>query len=151
MKLRSAAVLAIATCGIGIASAQQFKPEDQIKYRQSLMEVMTHNLGVLGAMAKGDVPFNKDVAASSATLAELASKQIAGAFGPGTEKGAPTRADMRIWSDPDKFRDATNRLVNAVAKLPAANDAAALKTAMSDIGPACKNCHDNYRLKDPRN
>ncbi len=72
--------------------------------------------------------------------------QIWQGFAPGTDKALPTRASPKIWSDPEGFKAAQERLIAALKKLPAGTgDAASLKTALTDLSGACKNCHDNYR------
>lgn len=74
MKLRLAtlALCAVATtAATSTAFAQQGpKPEDQIRYRQSIMNVMGRQFGMLAGMAKGDVPYNKDAAVKAAGLVD---------------------------------------------------------------------------------
>lgn len=149
MKLKHVAVLAVASLSASAAFAQA-KPEDQIKYRQSAMTVTARSVGALNAMAKGDVPFNKDVAQRHAgVIADLSDLPLlAGAYGPGTDKAAPTKADPKIWSEPEKFKAAFDKFSMAAKALPAAaGDLGTLKTALADIGKTCKGCHDDYRMK----
>lgn len=149
MKFQKIAVLVLA-CISASAVFAQAKPEDQIKYRQSAMTVNARSSGVLNAMAKGDIPFNKEVAVRHASvIADLSDLPLqAGAFGPGTDKGAPTKADPKVWSEPEKFKAAYDKFTVAAKALPAAaGDAAALKVALGDLGKTCKGCHDDYRMK----
>lgn len=60
MKLRH---VALALCAVATTAttattyAQQApKPEDQIRYRQSIMNVIGRQFGMLAGMAKGEVP-----------------------------------------------------------------------------------------------
>jgi cytochrome c556 len=152
MKITHIAVLAVASLSASVAFAQA-KPEDQIKYRQSAMTVNARSNGALNAMAKGDVPFNKEVAQRYATvIAELSDLPLlAGAYGPGTDRGALTKADPKVWSEPEKFKAAFDRFTVAAKALPAAaGDLATLKTALAELGKTCKGCHDNYRMNDYR-
>lgn len=150
MKLRVATVIALSVMS-GITAAQQFKPAEQIKYRQSVMQVFQRNAGILAAMSKGDVPFNKEGAQSSADILNLLAKQVGSGFAAGSENGAPTRADMKIWSDAAGFKSAYEKLLTATGKLAAANgDANAIKAGLGDLGQACKGCHDDFRLKEAR-
>lgn len=149
MMLQKIVVLALASLSASVAFAQA-KPEDQIKYRQSAMTVAARSSGALNAMAKGDVAFNKDVAVRHASLiADLSDLPLqAGAFGPGTDKAAPTKADPKVWSEPEKFKAAYEKFAAAAKALPAAaGDVAALKVALGDLGKTCKGCHDDYRMK----
>ncbi|MDP5240205.1 cytochrome c [Uliginosibacterium sp. 31-16] len=149
MKIKNVIVLVAASLGASAVLAQA-KPEDQIKYRQAAMTVTARSVGVLNAMAKGDVPFNKDVAQRhAATIASLSDLPLAaGAYGPGTDKGAPTKADPKVWSEADKFKAAFDKFTLAARALPAASaDQGTLKTALADLGKTCKGCHDDYRMK----
>ena len=57
MKALAALVLAASAAVLATpASAQFAKPEDAIKYRQSVMSVMATHFGRLGAMANGKAP-----------------------------------------------------------------------------------------------
>ena len=74
-------------------------------------------------------------------------------FGPGTDKGAPTKADTKIWSEMDKFKDKADKMqaeVRKLAQTAKSGDEAAIKAATGDTGKACKSCHDDYRLKEFR-
>lgn len=155
MKFRHVALTlcAVATAAAAPAYAQQApKPEDQIRYRQSIMNVIGRQFGMLAAMAKGEVPYNKEAAVKAAGLVETLSSLPAPLFGPGLDKGAPTKASQKIWSEPDKFKAALEKMQGEVKKLPgAAGDPAALKTVAGDVGKTCKGCHDDYREKEFRN
>jgi len=149
MKHKILAVLVVAGLTTSAAFAQ-VKPEQQIDYRKSAMTVMARSSGALNAMAKGDVPFNKDVAQRhAAVLANLSDLPLsAGAFGPGTDKGAPHKSDAKVWSEPEKFKAAYDKFTVAARALPAAAaEQGSLKTALADLGKTCKGCHDDYRSK----
>lgn len=149
MKFKHIFALAVASLGTAAVFAQA-KPEDQIKYRQSAMAVTARSVGALNAMAKGDVAFNKDASLRHASLiANLSDLPLmAGAFAAGTDKAAPTKADPKVWSEPEKFKAAYEKFAQAARALPAASaEAASLKTALADLGKTCKGCHDEYRMK----
>lgn len=149
MKLRNLVMIFAAATSASVAFAQA-KPEDQIRYRQGAMQVIGRSFGTLAAMAKGELPFNKDAAARHATVVAEVSDMplITGAFGPGTDKGAPTKADPKVWSEADKFKVVFEKMVAEARKLPtAAGDLASLKVAVGDVGKTCKGCHDDYRRK----
>jgi len=144
--------IAAATVTLSLSAQAQFaKPEDAIKYRQSSFFIMAQNVGRLGAMAQGKVPFDPKVAAESGATVEFMSKLPWGAFGDGTEKGAnPTRAKAEIWTEKAKFMDLAEELQVETAKLNAAAKSGNLdniKAAMGGVGAACKACHDSYQAK----
>ena len=99
------AAAALAAASAGIAFAQQGpKPEDEIRYRQSVMNVIGRAMGPMGAMAQGKAPFNAAVAQKNSALVESLIALPYNSFGPGTDKGAPTKADPKIWTESAKFK-----------------------------------------------
>lgn len=151
MKAIAAFVLAASAVALATpASAQFAKPEDAIKYRQSVMTIMVTHFGRLGAMANGKVPFDAKLAADNAAIVETLSKLPWAAFGEGTDKGGNTKAQPEIWKEAAKFKEASEKLVTEAAKLNAATKAGtldSLKTAFTGAAGACKGCHDNFRAK----
>lgn len=130
------------------ASAQFSKPEDAIKYRQSAMFIMAQNVGRLGAMAQGRMPFDAKVAADAAATAEFMAKLPWAAFGDGTDKGGNTRAKPEIWAEKAKFNEYAEKLQVETAKLSAAAKTGSLdniKAAMGGVGGSCKSCHDSFQ------
>ena len=128
------------------AHAQFAKPEDAIKYRQSAFSLMGAHFGRIGAMINGRIPYDAKAAADNAALVATLSKLPGAAFPAGSESGMNTRAKPDIWKDGAKFKAAYDKMVDAVAKLPAAaGDPAALKTAFGAAAGACKACHDDFR------
>lgn len=70
--------------------------------------------------------------------------------GSGPEAGK-TQALADIWAKPAEFKAAMKLFSEAAPKLNAAanaGDVAAIKTAFSDVGKSCKNCHEQFRAKD---
>lgn len=129
-------------------SAQTARPDRSIKYRQGLMRAQIWNMGILGAMAKGDRPYSKDEAVRVATnVSQLLAMPWDG-FGPGTDKGAPTSAKAEIWKDPAKFKQMADAAQAESLKLIAAaqtGDVAKLRPALAAMGKACDSCHDAFQ------
>ncbi|WP_114639018.1 c-type cytochrome [Polynucleobacter necessarius] len=129
------------------AFAQFQKPEDAIKYRQSVFTVMSNSMGKIGAVVKGEAPYNKDdVAKNAAVIATLSSLPWQ-AFGPGTEGG---KAQSDVWSDNAKFKAASEKMQLAVADLNKAaqsGDLDSVKKTFGAAGGSCKNCHDDFKKK----
>jgi cytochrome c556 len=134
------------------AAAQFQKPEDAIKYRQSVMTVMANHFGRIGAMVKGTVPFDAKAAADNAAVVVTMSKLPWVAFGEGTDKGAPNRAKPEIWKDQAKVKDLASKMMAEAEKFEAAAKTGNLdniKAAAGTLGGACKACHDDYRAEKP--
>ena len=142
--LLSGLALAIAAAG---ASAQQLKPEGQIKQRQAGYRVLGYNFGSLAAMVEGKKPYNKEEALRNANLAAAIADYPRNFFGEGTDVGE-TKAKPEIWQKRSDFDAKMDKMVTAVKALPqAAGDASTLKKAVEEAGSACKACHDDYRAK----
>ena len=142
------AIAATAAFAAAPASAQFAKPEDAIKYRQSALFVMAQHFGRVGAMANGRVPFDAKAATENAEIVAEMAKLPWAAFGPGADKGVPTRAKPEIWTEQAKFKEHSDKLVAETAKLLAAaktNNLDNLKTAFGATAQTCKQCHDAYR------
>ena len=140
----SASVLALST---GTALAQFQKPEDAIKYRQSVYTVMANSFGKIGAVVKGEAPFNKEDVAKNAAIVQMMSTLPWQAFGPGTEGG---KAQPAIWSENAKFKAASEKMQLAVVDLNKAaqsGDLENIKKAFGAAGASCKNCHDDFKKK----
>ena len=151
--MRKIVSIALATAALGVmapASAQFAKPEDAIKYRQSALFVMAQHFGRIGAMANGRIPFDAKAATENAEIvADMAKLPWAG-FGPGTDKGAPTKAKPEIWAEQAKFKEHNEKLMAESVKLVAAaktGNLDNLKTAFGATAGSCKACHDNYRAQ----
>jgi len=147
-RLALTVIAAGATLASLSAAAQFQKPEDAIKYRQSVMTVMGNHLGRVAAMAQGRVPFDAKVAADNAAIVVTMSKLPWVAFGEGTDKGMPTRAKADIWKEPAKFKDLQAKMMDDAEKFEAAAKSGSLdnvKAALGPLGRACKSCHDDFR------
>ena len=132
------------------ANAQFAKPEDAIRYRQSALNLIGNHTVRIGAVVKGDKPFNAAEVQQSAALIETLSKLPWEAFGPGTEQGGNTKAKPDIWKDPAKFKQAAENMQAEAAKLSAAAKSGNLdqvKAAFGGLGKSCKACHDDFRAK----
>ena len=146
-KIILAATATVLTIGSGFAFAQFQKPEDAIKYRQSVFTVLGNSFGKIGAVVKGEVPYNKDDVAKNAAIVAMMSTLPWQAFGPGTEGG---KAQPAIWSDNAKFKAASEKMQLAVVDLNKAaqtGDLENIKKAFGATGQTCKGCHDDFRKK----
>ncbi|HKU85786.1 MAG TPA: cytochrome c [Casimicrobiaceae bacterium] len=130
--------------------AQDVKPDRAIKYRQGIMTAQGWQIGILGAMAKGDRPYDKDIALRSANHLDQLVYMAWEGFTPGSDQGAPTKAKAEIWKDPAKFKKLQETLQAETPKLVAAaksGDVAQLRPAVGAVGKVCNDCHDEFRSK----
>ena len=140
---------ALAGLVVALPAAAQFqKPEDAVKYRESVMYVMSNHVGRIGAMVQGRVPYDAAAATQNAELIATLSHLPFVGFLEGTAGTGKGRASPKIWSERAKFDAAAKHMQDEVAKLVVAartNNLDNVKAAFGNVGQACKGCHDNFR------
>jgi cytochrome c556 len=133
------------------ASAGNF--DRQIKARQSFMQVYAFNIGILGAMAKGETDYDADLAKASADNLLSAARMNNGAMWP---KGSDiatagnenlTRAKAVIWASFPQVAEKHQALTDAATKMAAeaGNGIDAIRANIGAVGGGCKGCHDDFR------
>ncbi|MBI5791365.1 MAG: cytochrome c [Rhodocyclales bacterium] len=144
----------VAAMAIGLSSATLAqsigKPEDQIRWRQSVMQTLGWSMGRIKANIEGT--YNKDQVIQAAnTIQALANSGSGALFAPGTDKGKgwhDTEVKPELFTNTAKLREvgsAYNKEANELAKVAAGGDAAAVKAQFGNLGKACKACHDEFR------
>jgi len=145
--------LAIAAATASAFAQQAPKPEQVIKARQSLFQVVAWNAGRVKASLDGT--YNKDeVIRASNAIAALANSGLGSLFPAGTERG-------KGWRDttvkPELFEDqkragehagAFSKEATELARVAAAGEPAAVKDQFAKLQRTCKGCHDDFRVKD---
>jgi len=143
--LIAAAVAVSGSLVSATASAQFAKADDAIKYRQSAFTLMTTHMGRLGAIARGDVPFDAAKAQASAQVVAVVSALPWDAFPPGSNTGA-AKIKGDPWKDAATFSKLQADLKAQTDKLPAA--VATLDGLKGQVGATsrvCRECHENFR------
>ena len=131
------------------AALAQVKPDVLVKQRQSAMTLIGKYFGPLGGMAQGRVPFDAKLVQRNADYLNALAQMPWDGFDPST-KNEKSRALPAIWEQPDKVKDAAQRLQSEVGKLQSVakgGDESAIKAQIGAVGKACANCHDNFREK----
>ena len=144
------AVSAIALTLLSSIAKAQAKPEDVIKYRQSVYKVMGWNFSPMAAMVKGEKPYDKEGFARNAMiLSQMAPLAMEG-FSAGSDKGADTKAKPEIWTKSADFKEKMDKMVAESGKLAAVARSGSfddIKKQFGATGGACKACHDDYKNK----
>jgi cytochrome c556 len=143
----TAAVLLLAA-GALPASLSAAMPEDAVDYRQGAMEVFSWNLTRMGAMVKGETPF--DAAAFKGYAAELAGASAMNVLQGFPEDSVSDESDAKdeIWLNWSDFETKYKALKEAAAKLSqvaAGGDEAAMREQFKETAAACKACHKEYK------
>lgn len=145
MTLKSVFAAAVAAA---LCSTMAFAAEPQ-EVRQQMMKETGAAFGALGAIAKGQKPY--DEATVKASLEKLAAvaKDFPNHFPKGSETGFETEASIKIWEDPAGFKADADKLEAAVQTAMATppTDQAGVAAAVGAIGPNCGACHQAFRLK----
>lgn len=124
-----------------------------ITARQSHMRLYAHNLGALGAMARGMVEYDAERASAAASNLLALSQLSQGSYWvPGSDNASVegTRALPAIWANiPDVVEHAA-ALTAAAESLAASagTDLASLQAGMGAVGGACGACHRAYRQSE---
>ncbi len=148
------ATAAVAMMGAGLSFADgHVDPAvaGAIKARQGQMQLYAHNLGVLGAMAKGDMDYNAETAQAAAdNLLAVSGLNAMTMWPQGSDNSlGNNRASPDIWTNfPDVVTKA-GALSTAAGDMAAAagKDLDGLRAAMGPLGGACGACHKAYRTK----
>jgi cytochrome c556 len=140
-------VLALVGILAGAAFAQFAKTEDAIKYRQSVMFLVGQHFSRMGAMVKGEQPYNKEVFEKNAVLVDSIYRLSLEAFMvPGSDRGSGMKAEA--LAQKDKFTQMHNTTETELTKLSAAakgGDVNAIKPQFGAAGASCKACHEAYK------
>jgi cytochrome c556 len=138
---------------LGVQAQQTPKPEQIIKWRQSVFQVVAWNSGRIKANVDGT--YNKEeVVKASNSIAALANSGLGSLFVVGTETGKgwhETSAKPALFAVDSKVGEhATNFAKEAteLAQLAATSDQAHVKEQFGKLGRTCKACHDEYKSKD---
>jgi len=129
------------------SSAKHAKAATQ--YRQAMFQLVRSNLGPLGGMAKGALPFDESVMQTNAVRLEQLADMMGDYLAVDTRKfNVETGAKDEIW---ESFSDVETKIMalkTASQGLQAAvkaGDESAYRGAIGKIGASCKSCHDDYK------
>ncbi len=142
MKLKTIA----ASILIGCLCAGAVSAAGEVEKREGLMKGIGGAMGALGAIAKGEKPYDAETVKTAITTISANSKAFPDQFPAGSEGGAAAPA---IWQNFGDFKAKSDKLgtdADAVlAQLP--TDQASVGAALKTLGADCSACHQTYRLK----
>ncbi|HEV7434387.1 MAG TPA: cytochrome c [Pseudorhizobium sp.] len=146
MRLTSLVLGAALGC---VCLSAAFAQEEPQAVRQSQMKAIGQSMGALGAIAKGEKPYDASVVQTSLETISANAKAFPDQFPAGTETGMETEAAPAIWENPEDFREKSEKLAGVADTLLAAmpTDQAGVGSAMKALGATCGDCHETYRLK----
>lgn len=128
-------------------SAKQAK--DVTQFRQALFKLVKSNVGALGAMNKGAIPFNVETIQTNSLRLQQLSLMLDDYFATDTTGfDVDTAALDKIWVNKADFKEKISALSVAASnlnKVAKAGDTTQFKPAISQVFKSCKGCHDNYK------
>jgi cytochrome c556 len=131
-----------------IVLAEFAKPEDAIKYRKSVMQVIKKHFGSMAAVVKGKISYDKMAFTNDAKVVAMMSKlPWEASLVPGSTKGDTTLAEKAL-KDTDGFLSIAKRFESAARDLAAAaesGDMAVIKKQFGATAQTCGGCHKPYR------
>jgi cytochrome c556 len=139
-KLLTSAILA---CCLGAGAVYA---AGEVEERSQLMKQIGGGMGALGAITKGEKPYDEAAVKQALENISAAAKAFPDNFPAGSEGGSAAPA---IWTNFDDFKAQSLKLGSdadaALAALPA--DQAGVAATMKVIGASCGTCHQTYRVK----
>lgn len=143
MMLKSAFAAAVLAA---LCSTTALAAEPQ-EIRQQQMKEVGGAFGALGAIAKGQRPY--DAATVQASLDKLAevSRDFPNHFPKGSETGFESEASIKIWQDNAGFKAAADKFAADVASLSVPADQPGVAALVGKVGENCAACHQSFRVK----
>ncbi|MBB1332254.1 cytochrome c [Pseudoalteromonas sp. SR44-5] len=123
------------------------EPSDAIEYRQAAFSMIRVQIGDMGDMLKGKVPFDAERFKHRANNAAALSKMPWEAFVAGSDKGE-TSALPAIWSDNETFMKKAVAFQQYADELAVAAQTGDKKVIAKAFGPwakGCKDCHTSFK------
>ena len=153
LKLTTALTACALILSTNIALADVAKSEKQAKgateLRQSTFTLIRANMGTLGGMAKGKIPFDAKIVERNATRIHQLSFMIADYTKTDTS-GFKVKSDAlpKVWTERAAFEKRIDDLTVAsekLVKMSTSGDEAAIKAAIGGVGKTCGGCHDDFK------
>jgi cytochrome c556 len=133
---------------LAAAEARFAKPDEATQYRQSVMFLIGQHFKRMGAVIKGEAPYDQAAFAADAGLVQtLARLPWDACLTPGSDKGDTTMS-AAVFDKPEAFMKAARDFETAADQLAAAaagSDMAALKAPFGATAQSCKACHQAFR------
>ena len=144
---RIVVVVATLLLGVGAVMAQQ----DALKNAQTFMKGNGKNAAALGAIVKGEKPYDQATVDTALAQFEDTTKHLPTLF-PDSLKGLKWEGDYsaspKIWEDKAGFSEHITSFGKTVTEARTQiKDLDSLKATLPVIGKQCGGCHETFRVK----
>ncbi|WP_446727638.1 c-type cytochrome [Pseudoalteromonas sp. S16_S37] len=141
-------MIALALAGLNANASSLFESnEDAIEYRKAAFQLIRYQIGDMGDMLKGKVPFDAKRFEQRANNAAQLSTIPWEAFIAGSDKG-DTDALPAVWSDRETFDKKAQMFAQYAQELAVAarsGDKAVIGPAFQNWAKGCKDCHKSFK------
>lgn len=152
-KIITLTVLITLSISSSMALANAVNSEKQaqtaVQFRQAILQLVRSNMGPMGAMAKGEIPYNAEVMEVNALRIEQLGLMMEDYFVADTRAfDLETGALDVIWDKQADFNSKAQDMVNAAINVREVASARAeddYRKAIGALGATCKACHDDYK------
>jgi cytochrome c556 len=146
--MRTVVIVGTLLLGVGAVMAQ----EDALKHAQTYMKGNGKNAGALGAMVKGEKPYDQATVNTALAQFEDTAKNLPTLF-PDSLKAVKWEGDYsaspKIWEDKAGFGEHIASFGKTVADAKGKiTDLDSLKATLPVIGKQCGGCHEIFRVKN---
>ena len=146
--MRTIVIVGTLLLGVGAVTAQQ----DALKHAQTFMKGNGKNAGALGAMVKGEKPYDQATVDTALAQFEDTAKNLPTLF-PDSIKGLKAEGDYsassKIWEDKAGFSEHITSFGKVVSEAKTQiKDLDSLKATFPGIGKRCGGCHETFRVKN---
>ena len=146
--IRTVVVVGTLLLGVGAVVAQQ----DVVKSTQDVMKNTGKNAGAMGAMIKGEKPYDQATVDAAFVVIEETAKKLPTLF-PASIKGLKAEGDYssspKIWDDKAGFDAHIASFAKVVSESKGKiKDLDSLKATWPAVGKECGGCHETYRVKN---
>jgi cytochrome c556 len=155
MKLASTKIITVCalvfatTSAIAAPATSEKHANKANELRHAVFTMLGANMGALGAMAKGKIPFDAEVVEKNSIRINQLSFMIADYTSTDTSAyKVETTALPDVWTKREAFEKRINDLTVAsekLVKVSTSGDESAIKAAIGGVGKTCGGCHDNFR------
>ena len=145
--MRTVVIVGTLLLGVGAVMAQQ----DALKHAQTFMKGNGKNAGALGAMVKGEKPYDQATVNAALAQFEDTAKNLPTLF-PDSLKGAKPGGRLQRLSEDLGRQGWLHEHITSFGKTVAdakgkITDLDSLKATLTVIGKQCGGCHETFRVK----
>jgi cytochrome c556 len=148
--LTLASTIAMSSVAVAKEATSEKQAKASVQFRKAILQLVRSNMGPLGGMAKGQIPYDAEVMATNGLRIEQLSYMMEDYFATDTRKfDLKTDASDDIWKNSDDFNALALDMADAAKDLQQvaeSGEESDFRKAIGAVGATCKACHDKYKV-----